>query len=252
VKRSVFKPGISETGDLFYAIKDCGKKTIEVRKKTRYYYAASPCEPGLANLIEAEECVELIPAPLTCSGKSGPVPAIPAMIVLDQKKKKSVRAAEKHLIKEGYMCYICRTPVANLKKKLAACRRDLPKTLSAMIDSIAGAPDVTCPYSLMITGPNGTITSFAYPPGDELVCARILSLYKNDELLVRVDCQNYAEALLFKTDGTFVNRFIFNRKSVEERLDILVASKNGPIIELDYEAVEKGEKYLQWNRYVSP
>ena len=92
------------------------------------------------------------------------------------------------------------------------------------------------------------VRSFNYPPGDKVLCARILASRNNGELVVRVDCEDYAETLIFKSDGSFVNRFIFNRQHYEQRLDIVVASGNSPIVELDYESNQEKSTFLQWKR----
>ena len=95
------------------------------------------------------------------------------------------------------------------------------------------------------------VRAFSYPAGERVLCARVLAVRENNELLIRVDCRNYAEALIFKTDGTFLNRFVFNRQNYEKRLDLIVASKKSHIIELDYESKPERSTYLKWVKRLS-
>jgi hypothetical protein len=94
------------------------------------------------------------------------------------------------------------------------------------------------------------IRSFTYPPGKDVLCARVLAVRKNNDVLVRVDSRKFAEILIFKTDGDFVNRFLFNTQNYKKRKDIVVATDKSPIIELDYES-DKGEgKFYKWEKVV--
>ncbi len=248
VRRKVFKPSVSKKGDLFYGIIDYKKKTIEVHKRRYYMFTSSVCTPQLNKLIDIEKCVEFIPVELKCNKKSTAYPAIPKITLLDVKTNKYVRAKKEHLIHEGYVCYIHRNANREVKKKLARSRGDVPGKVRKILKSLAGRSEITCPYSITIDGPSGIIRSFEFPPGDEIVCARIMGFYKTNEILIRVDCQRYAEVLIFKTDGSFVNSFIFNRQNYEERLDIIVTKKDSPIVELDYESNAETHTYLEWKR----
>ena len=246
VKRNVFKPTVNNNGDVFYGIIDYEKKIIEVRKKAYYMYKAFSCKPQLKDLINDEKCFEFVPTELDCDMKSEESYAIPKVTLLDSKTKKYMQADESHLKKDGYLCYISRIPNRDIKKKLARGHGGFPETMRGIINALSKEPTVSCPYGIIIKVPWMMIRSFSYPAGEEVLCARILAVRKNNELLIRVDCMNYAEALIFKTDGTFLNRFVFNRQNYEKRLDLIVASKNSPIIELDYESKPGSHTYLQW------
>jgi hypothetical protein len=74
---------------------------------------------------------------------------------------------------------------------------------------------------------------------------------KKNEVLVRIDCETFAEILIFKTDGDFVNRFLFNLQSYRKRKDIVVATDRSPIIELDYESDKEKGKFFKWEKVVT-
>jgi hypothetical protein len=95
------------------------------------------------------------------------------------------------------------------------------------------------------------IRSFDYPPGREVLCARVLAFRKNGEVLIRVDCEAYAEVLIFKADGDFVNRFVFNRQYYKKRKDIVAVTKASPIIELDYESEKEKGSFMKWEKVVN-
>lgn len=251
VKRYVFKPAVNKNGDLFYGIFNFKKKKITVRRRQYYIYKSIPSGPKLENLVNDEKCLEYVPINLQCTMKMTGRAIIPKITLLDNKTNKYVRATEKHLSKNGFICYISRMPNREIKKKLARSKGSVPRNIRGMIDSLSRTSTVTCPYSLILRGPNGMVKSFNYPPGVEIICSRVLSLYKSNKLLIRVDCEHYAEALIFKTDGTFVNRFVFNNQHYELRQDILVSSKGNPIIELDYESEPGKQQYLMWMKGLS-
>ena len=248
VMRNVFKPSVNIKGNVFYGIIDYKKKRIEIRKKEYYVYKSFPCKPQLIDLINDEKCVEFVPGEIDCNLKSEESYTIPKVTLLDSKSKKYIQADESHLKKDGYLCYINRIPNPDIKKKLARGLGGFPETIRGIVNTLSNEPTLSCPYGIIIKVPWMLIRSFSYPAGDEVLCARVLALRKNNELLIRVDCKNYAEVLIFKTDGTFLNRFVFNRQNYEKRLDLIVASKNSPIIELDYESKPENQTYLQWVR----
>jgi hypothetical protein len=246
VKRDVFQPTVNNTGDVFYGIFDYKKKKIEVRKRIYYQYKAISSRPALDEIINNEKCLEFVPVALSGKMKSAGNPVLPKVTLMDPKTNKFVRAEESHLSKGGYVCYVNRIPNREIKKRLARGRGGVPKPIRGMIGKLSKESTLLCPYSISLKGPKGVVRYFNYPTGDEIVCARVIAKRNRDELLIRVDCKKYAESLILKTDGTFVNRFIFNRQNYEERLDIIASSENSPIIELDYETVPDNHTYLQW------
>ena len=248
VKRNVFLPSVSKNGDVYYGTIDYEKKRIDVRKRVYYIYKAFPGKtpPELSDLFTDEKCIEYIPVELGCTVKPEGNFTIPKVTLVGAKTKKYIQAKEKHLKKGGYVCYISRAPNDDIKKKLVRGRDGVPRKLRGVFDKLSKSPSITCPYSIILKAPWMIIREFNYPPGDNVLCARILASRNNGEIVVRVDCKDYAEILIFKSDGSFVNRFIFNRQHYEERLDIVVASKDSPIVELDYESDPGKSTFLQW------
>jgi hypothetical protein len=249
IKKFVFQPVINMKGDIFYGIINYVDKSIDVRQRKYYCYKAYRTEPNLAHLIDDEKCIEYKPVSLECNTKTTGGKTIPNVNLLDSKGK-FVKAQARHLTKEGYICRISRIPYRDIEKKLIRNRAGLSKRIVALMDSLSNISTVACPYSLSISGPKGMVRNFNYPPGESVLCARILELQKSGNLLVRVDCINFAEILIFETDWTFVNRFVFNRQNYKDRRDLVVAANNSPIIELDYESEPVNGNYYKWERRV--
>lgn len=247
IKRFAFQPSVNMKGDIFYGIINYVDKNIEVRKRKYYRYKAFRTEPNLAHLIDYEKCLEYIPVSLPCDIKPPRGKWIPNVTLMNSKGR-FVKAQARHLTKGGYICRISRVNYRDIEKKLISNRRGLSKRIVAIMDSLSNVSTVSCPYSLSISGPKGMTRPFNYPAGDEILCARILALQKSGALVIRVDCVNYAEILLFKTNGTFLNRFIFNRQNYRDRTDLVVATDNSPILELDFETAPGKEVYYKWER----
>lgn len=250
IKRFAFQPTVNMKGDIFYAIINYVDKNIEVRKRKYYKFKPFRTGPNLAHLIDYEKCVEYIPMSIQCEMKPPRGKWIPNITLMDSKGK-FVKAQARHLTKEGYICRISRVNYRDIQKKLVSNRRGLSKKITAIMDSLSNVSTVSCPYNLTISGPKGMARSFNYPAGDEIVCARILALQKSGVLVIRVDCENYAEIILFKTNGAFVNRFVFNRQDYRERTDLVVATDNSPIFELDNETEPGKDVFFKWERRVN-
>ena len=250
VKRNVFLPSVSKKGDVYYGTIDYEKKRIDVRKRVYYVYKAFPgkAPPELGDLFTDEKCIEYVPIELTCSVKAEGSFKIPKVTLVDPKTKKYIQAKESHLKKGGYVCYLFRKQNDDIKKKLVRGRDGVPRKLRGLFDKLSKSPSVTCPYGIILKAPWMIIREFNYPPGDRVLCARILASRNNGEIVIRVDCEDYAEIVIFQSDGSFVNRLIFNRQHYEDRLDIVVASGDSPIVELDYESNPEKSTFLQWVR----
>ncbi len=247
IKRNVFKPAVSNSGDLYYGIIDYENKKIDVRKRAYTMFLPSPSKAKLEELINDEKCVEYVPLRLACNGKAASKKVLPKITLLDKKSNKYVRAQAEHLSHQGFVCYIQRTPDRAIQKKLDRSGGGIPRRIRSIIDSLSKTSTVKNPYSLEIQGPKREI-SFKYPPGEDIICARVIAVTNAKEVILRVDCAKYAEVLLFSTGGEYVNRFVFNKQDYEERQDIVVASASGTIIELDYESDPEMYKYFSWKR----
>lgn len=250
VKRNVFLPSVSKNGDVYYGTINYEKRRIDVRKRVYYVYKAVPCKTPaeLSDLFTNEKCIEYVPVELECSTKPGNNFSIPKITLIDSKTKKYIQAKESHLKKDSYVCYISRSQNDDIRKKLLRGRDGVPRKLRGTIDKLAKDPLITCPNSIILKAPWMVVRSFSYPPGVKVLCARILASLKNGEIIIRVDCKDYAEILIFESDGSFVNRFIFNNQYYEERLDIIVASTDNRIVELDYESKPESHTFQKWVR----
>jgi hypothetical protein len=71
-------------------------------------------------------------------------------------------------------------------------------------------------------------------------------------VFVRVDLLDYAEIVVFSIDGSFLNRFTFNRKPFLDRRDIIAVSNDRRVIEEDYERIAEDYTYYSWDLGVQP
>lgn len=249
VESFVFQPGIDIRGNLYYGVINYIKKDISVHKRGYYGYRPSPSEPNLAHLIDIEKQVIYAPLSLPCNMRQPVGKTIPDISMLDERGSR-IKAAARHLSKGEYLVRISRSVYRDLDKKLSKGRSDLPEAIRSIQDSLYNVATISCPYAISLSGPKGMIRSFNYPADAVVHCARILALRDSGEVLVRVDCEQFAEILMFSAGGAFTNRFIFNRQNYKERKDIVVAADKSPVVELDYESDPKKGKFFQWDRVI--
>jgi len=249
VEQYVFQPSVDTRGNVYYGIINYVKKYLKVKKRGYYVYTPVPTGPNLAHLIDIEKSIAYTPVSLSCNNRIPGGKTIPAVTVLDNRGRR-INAQVRHLTKNGYIVRIYRKAYRDIERKLARSRAKIPGRVKPIKDSLSGVSTISCPYALALSGPRGIIRSFSYPPGVEVLCARVIAVRKTEVVVVRVDCREFAEILLFKTDGTFVNRFIFNKQYYTERKDILVATDKSPLIELDYETGKDKETFFKWERRV--
>lgn len=249
VEKYVFQPAVDKRGNMYYGIIDYVKKYIKVRKRSYYGFKAFSTEPDLAHLIDVERSIEYKPVSIPCNRKLPGGKTIPNVTVLTERGKRIIAKA-RHLTKDGYIVRISRSAYRDIDKKLVRSRASLPEEVKAIKDSLSDVSTMSCPYTISLSGPKGMIRTFNYPPGTDVLCARVLVLRKSGEVVIRVDCKRFAEILIFKTDGSFVNRFVFNRHHYKKRKDIVAATNRSPIIELDYEADRRKEKFQKWEKVV--
>ena len=248
-ERFVFQPTVDSKGNVYYGIIDYVKNSIEARKRSYYRFKAFNTEPDLAHLIDVEKSIEFKPVSIACNMKQPSGKTIPDFTFLNEKGER-IKAKARHLTKSEYIARISRIPYRDINKKLARSRSSLPEEVKVIKDSLSDVSTMSCPYTVSLSGPKGMIRSFNYTPGKEVVCARVLAVRKKNEVIIRVDCDTFAEILIFKTDGTFVNRFIFNKQNYKKRKDIVVVSNISPIIELDFESDSGNGKFLKWEKTV--
>jgi hypothetical protein len=242
--RYVFQPSVSFSGTIFYGIADYQAKSICVRKREYFTYKPQKTQPDLAHLIDLEKGVSYKPVVITCGAAQQGGKTIPDMTVTDDKGGRR-KATTIDLTKGDYIVRIYRQEYRDLSAKLGGRRSALPPEVVALRDSLNNLSTTSCPYGVSLNGPHGVLESFDYAPGENVLCARVLAVTRNGMVVVRVDCDTYAEIVLFSADGRFVNRFTFNRQRYDKRKDIVVASETGPIIEMDYEE-HGGGSFFAW------
>jgi len=250
VEQFVFQPSVDKRGSMYYGIINYVKKHIKVWKRSYYTYRPVPTSPDLAHLIDVEKNIEYKPVNLSCNTKLPIGKTIPNVSVINDKGKR-ITAQARHLTKGEYLVRISRLIYRDVDRKLVRSRGALPEGIKAIKDSLVDVSTVGCPYFIALSGPKGMIRTFNYPPGVEVVCARIITIQEPGDIVIRVDCDSFAEVLLFKGDGSFINRFIFNKQQYTKRKDIIVATRTSPLIELDFESGQKTEKFLKWEKVVS-
>ncbi len=245
----VFQPAVDKVGNIYYSIINYKNKDIEVRKRCYYTFKPVSGEPLLAHLIDVERSIKFEPVSISCNMKQPVGKTIPNVTLINNKGKR-IKSKARHITRDEYIARIWRTAYRDIDKKLVRKQKKLPKNIQQMKDSLSNMSTASCPYVISLSGPKGMIRSFGYPPGEDVICARVIALRESGEVLVRVDCENFAEILIFKSDGEFVNRFVFNKQNYKNRKDIIVASKRSPIVELDFESEPGKEKFLYWERKV--
>jgi hypothetical protein len=141
----------------------------------------------------------------------------------------------------------------DLKKRLSQKCSLLPGTTRHLQDSLAIVSTASCPYSISLEQEGkGTLCTFYYGCGDNVLCARILNVTQTFEIFVRVDCDDFAEVLVFSLDGMFLNRFTFNNQNYRARKDIIAVSDNRDVIEEDYEHIAEDYTYFKWELSLKP
>lgn len=250
IERFVFQPSVDNDGNVYYGIIDYVKNDIEVRERGYFRYTKVSSEPDLAHLIDVEKNITYKPVSIPCNMKQPGGKSIPD-VTLQNAKGVRIKAKAKHLTKSEYVIRISRVIYRDVDKKLARGRRSLPEKVQSIKDSLSGLSSISCPYTVTLSGPKGMIRSFNYPSGMDVLCARVLAVRKNSDVVVRIDCETFAEILIFKTDGSFANRFLFNTQDYKKRKDVVVATDRSPIIELDYESDKDEGKFFRWEKVAS-
>jgi len=149
--------------------------------------------------------------------------------------------------RKGYFVTVHRYTDETLRTKLSRTQSALPAELQKMQDSIAGVNTSWCPYTISLNqGEKGEIARLFYGFGDVIMCARVVEVTNTNEVFVRVDLDNWAEMIVFSTEGKYLSRFIFNRQHYEKRKDLVVISEKREIVERDFESDRNGKAYFRW------
>jgi hypothetical protein len=245
-KSFVFPPTVDRRGRLYYGTMEYEERRLTVRRRASAAFVPTPCEPELAHMVDIERDISYEPISLPCASQQQTGAMIPLVRFTDSKGERRT-ADVRDLSRGGFLARITRQVYRDIQGKLSRGRTGLPPRVERMRDSLASVPTVGCPYAVSLSGPKGVVRTLDYGPGEEVLCARVLTVRATGTVLVRVDLERYAEALLFNQDGSLVSRFVFNRQQCTQRNDILVALGSSPIVELDFERDSVKGTYLSWN-----
>jgi hypothetical protein len=242
--RFVFPPSFSREGLAYYGILDYSGSSISVRKRAYISYYSKPSSPDLAHLFDLEKAIKYEPVSISCIEAQQGGRTIPRVTICDGNGGLRT-AAVPDLTKDGYIVRIFRQQYRDVQKKLSSRRMHLSETADAIRDSLASDKTAGCPYSISLSGPGGLMRSFDYPPLERVMCARVITVTADKRVFIRTDLEDYAEMLIFGGNGKFINRFIFNNTDWKKRSDLISASKDGRITEIDYESGSRGT-FLEW------
>ena len=248
----VFSPTVDKNGDIFYGVIDYAQRTLDVKKRLFYRYFARVIQSGFEDLVNTQRRFIFKPLDLSCPESERGKKVLPDMLCRDEKGK-TRKALLREISCKGFHVAISREANPDLRKRLSLKCSTLPAGIRHLQDSLASVSTASCPYALSLEQEGkGTLCTFYYGCGDNVLCARILNVTQTFEIFVRVDCVDFAEVLVFSLDGMFLNRFKFNNQNVRVRKDIIAVSDNRDVIEEDYERIAEDYTYLKWELSLKP
>jgi hypothetical protein len=246
----VFTPAVDNNGDIFYGVIDFHKRTIKVKKRLFYRYMPRIIQPE-QDIVNSQRRFTFDPVVLECPEEKMKK-IVPEIMYRDEKGKRR-KATLREITVKGYCANIAREPNKDLKRKFSQISSSLPAPVKHMRDSLLRLSTATCPYSLSLEhDKKGVVASFYYGCGDEVLSARVLNVTETFEVFVRVDFLDWAEVVVFASDGSFLNRFRFNRQSFLDRKDIVAVTNDRRVIEEDYERISEDYTYYSWELGISP
>ena len=248
----VFSPTVDKNGDIFYGVINFVQRTLEVKKRLFYRYFARIIPPAHEELINVQRRFIFKPLDLSCPGSERGKKVLPDMQYRDEKGKKR-KALLREISCKGFHVAISRETNQDLRKRLSQKCSTLSNAVRHLQDSLASVSTASCPYAISLEQEGkGTLCTFYYGCGDNVLCARILNVTQTFEIFVRVDCEDFAEVLVFSLDGMFLNRFTFNNQNARARKDIIAVSDTRDIVEEDYEHIAEDYTYFSWELSLKP
>jgi hypothetical protein len=244
VSRLAYAPVTDAGGAIWYGVLDYSACTFAVHRRDYTRYRPFAGQPDLAPAVSRERDISYEPLALACNPAQRTGAEIPAVSFTGPDGARRV-AAVADLERDGWLVRVARQSWRDLEAKLARGVPGLPPSVNRLRDSLAAVEGAGCPYVLSLSGPGGFARTFAYAPGERVVCSRVIGVQPDSAVVVRVDLERAAEVLLFRPDGAFVNRFVFNRQHYTDRKDIVVTRPEGTVMEVDYERTAAGV-YLAW------
>lgn len=243
--RHVFVPAVDRRGDICYGMIDFENRVLHVYKRMflRYF----PKETGRLTAKVFQRANELAYTPLLmdCIADSdeGVVPEITRLT-----DDGIVALSQKSLMRKGFYITVHRVKDDKLKTKLERTQERLPRNMQKAQKKILKNYFSWCPYSLALNHEKkGRLNFLHYGMSDELLSARLLAVTDKMQIFVRVDCETWAEVVQFDQDGSFVNRFVFNRQDYRKRKDLVVVGKSGNVAEEDFEEPKGRVTYYIWS-----
>jgi hypothetical protein len=248
----VFVPAVDKNGDIFYGVINFEKMTLEVKKRLFFRYFPRIVSPEHEDIINRERRFAYAPVSITCPASDRSKKVLPEVMFRDEKGKRRTAAAREISCK-GYIVRMGREMNTDLKRKLSQMPSALPQRVRQLQDSLARITTTSCPYVLYLDHESkGTLNTFYYGCGEDVLCARIVNVTETFEIFVRVDLRDCAEMLVFSVDGSFLNRFSFNKENYLKRKDIIAVTNDRQIVEEDYEHIAEDYTYYRWELSVLP
>jgi hypothetical protein len=244
----VCQPAFDEIGNIYYGTLDFDAKQFEVKKRLFFHYCPSVIEqaPEDEDLINAQRRYTCKPGAISCKEPEKNVSMETGFFVRDQGKRR--KALVKDVSCKGFFVLVHREPIPDMKKRLSQSAAGLPPNVRRVRDSLAKLPTMACPYNITLYyDEREKVRVFYYGCCDEVVAARVLMVTAKSEIFVRVDLKDRAEIVAFSQDGSFLNRFTFNRQEFKKRKDIIAVNGNGAVIEEDYERIKEDYTYCKWD-----
>jgi hypothetical protein len=242
--RRAFVPTVDREGFLYYGILNYEWKKLDVFKRLRLHYVPVSTVNNLQDKFINESNIAFSPIKLEC----GPLAnrgVRPEVILVNEKEVNFLD--NEQTARKGYYITVHRYTDETLHTKLKRKQSSLSPHIQSMQDSIANLNTSWCPYTISLNnGDNKEIKKLFYGFGDVIMCARVVEVTTTNEVFVRVDLDNWAEMVVFSTEGKYLDRFIFNRQKFEDRKDLVVISEKREIVERDFESDRKGNVYLSW------
>jgi hypothetical protein len=245
----VFSPAIDEQGNVYFGMIDFKACNIEVNKRLFFRYIARVADPSLEydDMINQQRKFFIAPGALKFKSALMDGSSENGFLVREGQGKHR-RASLQDVSCKGFSVSTEREANSEMAKKLTQGTGSLPSYVKHVRDSLAKMENTKRPCTVVLRyNQSDKVRVFYFNPCEEVLAARVLNVTGKTEIFVRVDLKDRAEVIVFLQDGTFINRFTFNRQEMKKRKDIIGVSDNGVVIEEDYERIKEDYTYLKWD-----
>ncbi|NLG16889.1 MAG: hypothetical protein GX556_06100 [Fibrobacter sp.] len=242
--KHAFVPAVDRRGFLYYGVMNYEWKKLDVYMRRHLHYVPVKTQNSIEHKFANEGNIAFSPIKLECNALANRG-IRPEVILLNGKDVNFLD--NEQTTRKGFFVTVHRYTDDILKTRLSRTQNGLPPEIQKMQDSIVDLNTSWCPYTISLNqGENGEIAKLFYGFGDVIMCARVVEVTETNEVYVRVDLDNWAEMVVFSTEGKYLSRFIFNRQNFEKRKDLVVISEKREIIERDFESDRNGKTYYRW------